>query len=270
MEIQRSLEVLGLTGYEAKAYTSLVEKGISDASSLSRLTEIPHSKVYEVLGRLEKRKLVEAQKGRPILFKAIKPSIAVEGIEMQLKDSLEKEFSERRSNLENNFKKRIAEIAEAQKVVLEKLENLFEKNKALESSEDLIWTIRGKDNLNTQAKDIILCAVREARLMAPDDDFSEFESSVKTACSKGVKVKLLVHDLTASVHTLKGATEIFQEESPSPTNCGIILADDKNGMFILENNALGFETSSRSVIMILSHFYEHELEESTKVTFQRT
>jgi sugar-specific transcriptional regulator TrmB len=75
--IQKALETLGLTEYEAKAYVSLVEKGISTAGDLSALSEIPHSKIYEVLMRLEKRKFVETQKGRPILFKAVKPSTAV-------------------------------------------------------------------------------------------------------------------------------------------------------------------------------------------------
>jgi sugar-specific transcriptional regulator TrmB len=264
-EIQKALETLGLTEYETKAYISLVEKGTCTAGSLSKLTEIPHSKIYEVLMRLEKRKLIEAQKGRPILFKAVKPSTAIENIETQLKDSVEKEFSERKNSLEQNFKKQLTEISDAQKTVIEELEDLFGKNETVEPSEDIVWTIRGKANLDSQAKDIILYAQNEVRLRIPYDDFSEIESTIKTAHSKGVKVQLLVHRLTSSAHKLGENAEIFIEESPLPTDCGIILADGKKGMFISENYAQGFKTAGKSVLMVLNHFYDHELEESIKV-----
>jgi sugar-specific transcriptional regulator TrmB len=110
-----------------------------------------------------------------------------------------------------------------------------------------------------------LSATNEARLRIPYDDFSEFESTIKAAHSKGVKVQLLVHRLTPSARNLKENAEIFIEESPLPTNCGIILADHKKGMFISENYAQGFKTAGKSVLMVLNHFYDHELEESIKV-----
>jgi sugar-specific transcriptional regulator TrmB len=264
-EIQKALEALGLTEYETKAYISLVEKGTSTAGNLSKLTEIPHSKIYEVLMRLEKRKLIEAQKGRPILFKAVKPSTAIESIETQLKDGLEKDFSERKSSLEQNFKKRLTEISDAQKIVIEELEDLFGKNETVDPSEEIVWTFRGKANLDNQAKDIILYAQNEVRLRIPYDDFSEVEPEIKAAHTKGVKIQLLVHHLTSSVLKLKGNAEIFIEESQLPTDCGIILADNKKGMFISENYTQGFKTAGKSVLMVLNHFYDHELEESIKV-----
>jgi sugar-specific transcriptional regulator TrmB len=263
--IQKALETLGLTEYEAKAYVSLVEKGISTAGDLSALSEIPHSKIYEVLMRLEKRKLVETQKGRPILFKAVKPSTALEEVETQLKNSLEKELSEKRANLENNYKKRIKEVAEAQKTVIEELETLYETKETAEPSEDIVWTIQGKTNLDTQAKDIILYAKNDVRLRLPHDDFTEFEPTIKTACSKGVKIQLLIHRLTPSAQKLEQSTEVFLEESPLPTNYGIIISDNKKGMFISENYEHGFKTSGKSVLMVLTHFYDHELEESIKI-----
>ncbi len=263
-EFRKALEALGLTEYEAKAYISLVEKGASNAGNLSRLTEIPHSKIYEVLMRLEKRKLVEVQKGRPLYFRAIKPSAALEGMENELKESLSHELSEKTASLENNYRKRLAEISEAHSV-LEGLDNFYEKTESVELSEEFVWTIRGKNNLNTQAKNTILNAQVEARLMAPRDDFSEFESAIQTVCSRGVKVQLVVHELSGSVQRLKEATKVFYEKSPLPTNSGIILADDKSGMFISENLTLGFKTSSKSLLMVLGQFFEHELEESAKI-----
>ncbi len=264
LEFQKALEALGLTEYEAKAYVSLVEKGTSNAGNLSRLTEIPHSKIYEVLTRLEKKKLVEVQKGRPLFFKAKKPSAALNVMEAELKTSLEQELLERKNVLEDSFNKRIQEITEAH-TELEELDNFYEKKASVEPSEEFVWTIKGKGNLTNQAKEIILSASAETRLMMPHDDFSELESAIKTACSKGVRVQLIVHELTDSVRKLKETTEVFYEKSPLPTKCGMTLADDKNGIFISENSAIGFKTSSRSVLMVLSQFYQHEIEESAKL-----
>ena len=264
VDLQKALEVMGLTEYESKAYIRLIQIGTSNAGNLSKLTEIPHSKIYEVLIRLEKKKLLEVQKGRPLFFKAINPSTALEGVEIDLKDRLQHEFSQKKNELESLYDKKLKQISQAH-AVLGELDNFYEKNAAIEPSEEFIWTIRGKDNLNSQAKEIIQSASAEARLMMPLDDFSEFISTIKTVSSRGVKVLLVIHELTGSVQKLKGSTEIFYDRSPLPTNCGMILADDKRGMFISENSTIGFKASSKSVLMVLAQFYQHELEESAKI-----
>ncbi len=264
-KIHRALRTLGLTNYEARAYVCLVEKGLLNAGDISRLTEIPHSKVYEVLRRLEKRRLVEVQKGRPLIFRALEPTTALNRLERESKESLEKEFHERKTSLESDFEQRMVEVAQAQKRALDELENIFEKSAAVELSEDAVWTIRGADNLNAEAKDIITGAAREVRLMFPNDDFSTMEEAVKIASSRGVRVQLLIHDLTPSVHKILENVEVFREEAVPPTNCGIVLADGKKAIFISENYDVGFKTSSKSVIMVLTHFYEHEVEESAKI-----
>jgi dTDP-4-dehydrorhamnose 3,5-epimerase-like enzyme len=76
---------------------------------------------------------------------------------------------------------------------------------------------------------------------------------------------LLIHRLTPSAQKLEQSTEVFLEESPLPTNYGIIISDNKKGMFISENYEHGFKTSGKSVLMVLTHFYDHELEESIKI-----
>jgi sugar-specific transcriptional regulator TrmB len=264
IEFQKALETLGLTIYEAKAYICLVEKGTSSAGELSKVTEIPHSKIYEVLIRLEKKKLVEIQKSRPLFFRAIKPSTAIQGLKIDAKEKLEQELNQRKNSLEENYTRKIQEITEANKA-LDDLESLYERNEALQPSEEFIWTIRGKSNINNEAKGLILSARKAVRLMVPQDDFSELESAIKTAASKNVKVSMVIHEDTASVQKLKENTEVFCDASPSPTNCGMIMADDKAGIFISENFLVGFKTSSKSLLMVLAQFYGHELEESVKL-----
>jgi len=119
--------------------------------------------------------------------------------------------------------------------------------------------------LTSQAKETIQSASREVRLMMPRDDFTELISTIKTATSRGVEVQLIIHELTVSVQKLKESAEIFYDKSPLPTNCGMILADEKRGMFISEDSTLGYKASSKSVLMVLTQFYQHEVEESVKI-----
>ncbi len=264
-ELQKALESMNLTEYEAKAYLNLIQIGTSNAGNLSKIAEIPHSKIYEVLARLEKKKLIEVQKGRPLFFKAIKPAIALPRIETELRDNLTHELLQRKNDLEIIYTKKLGQISQANKMLGE-LDNFYEKNAAIEPSEEFIWSIRGKDNLSNQAKELIQGASTEIRLMMPLDDFSELTATIKTVSSRGVKVLLVIHELTESVQKLKGSSEIFYDKSPLPTNCGMILVDDKSGMFISENSLVGFKASTKSVMMVLAQFFQHELEESTRLS----
>ena len=62
---RRSLQEFGLTDYEIRSYTSLLEIGPATASELSESSSVPYSKIYEVLGSLEKKGWIEMEHGRP-------------------------------------------------------------------------------------------------------------------------------------------------------------------------------------------------------------
>lgn len=211
--VHQTLRRLRLTDYETRTYICLAEKGSLSAGEISRLAEVPHSKTYEVLTRLEKRGLIEVQRGRPMIYRAVKPTIAFERLEKELKSNLEKEFQEKKTSLEDNFKQRVLEVAEARRAALEELGDIFEKSTTMELSEDAVWTIKGADSLNAEAKDLIMGADRRIRLILPRDDFSAVEEAIKTASSKGVNIQLIVHNLTSSVNRLSGKTEVFQEKA---------------------------------------------------------
>jgi sugar-specific transcriptional regulator TrmB len=75
-----SLEEFGLSKYEAQAYVSLIAKGTVSASELAYYSEIPRTKVYPTLLKLENKKLVIISKSKPIMCTAISPEDAFDGI----------------------------------------------------------------------------------------------------------------------------------------------------------------------------------------------
>ena len=75
-----SLEEFGLSKYEAQAYVSLIAKGTIPASELAYYSEIPRTKIYPTLLKLENKKLVIISKSKPIMCTAIAPEDAFDDI----------------------------------------------------------------------------------------------------------------------------------------------------------------------------------------------
>lgn len=75
-----SLEEFGLSKYEAQAYVSLISKGTISASELAYYSDLPRTKVYPTLLKLEKKKLAIISKSKPIMCTAIAPEDAFDSI----------------------------------------------------------------------------------------------------------------------------------------------------------------------------------------------
>ena len=75
-QTQKSLEKIGLTGYEIKTFTSLLKTGELTASDLSKQSGVPYSKIYEVLGMLEEKGWIGSDKSRPTKYFAKSPNSA--------------------------------------------------------------------------------------------------------------------------------------------------------------------------------------------------
>ncbi len=71
------LELVGLRGYEARAYLALIEIGEASASVIASKAGIPQPRVYEVLDSLLKKGLVEVKIGRPRTYRALSPDVAL-------------------------------------------------------------------------------------------------------------------------------------------------------------------------------------------------
>jgi sugar-specific transcriptional regulator TrmB len=75
-----SLEEFGLSKYEAQAYVTLLSKGTISASELAYYSDIPRTKAYPILLKLENKKLAIVSKSRPIMCTAIAPEDAFDSI----------------------------------------------------------------------------------------------------------------------------------------------------------------------------------------------
>ncbi len=76
MYIEKSLRDIGLKKYEAAAYLIIFKRGGAEASTIYKEAKIPFGKIYETLGTLESKGLIEIQNTRPKRYEAKKPKFA--------------------------------------------------------------------------------------------------------------------------------------------------------------------------------------------------
>ncbi len=165
-----SLEGLGLTGSEVKAYIALLKGGTMTASEVSREARIPYSKVYDALESLHRRGWIEEQKSRPIVYTAKPPDAALE----ELKARQETERKER------------------EQIALEELMGIYVSRGEQERPD--IWIMRGTNEILSRVKNLLLNCRTELLIALPPQLVSftdRIDPLMATLKEKGVKSLIL-------------------------------------------------------------------------------
>ncbi|MBP1987651.1 TrmB family transcriptional regulator [Halolamina salifodinae] len=90
-----NLRDLGLSEYEARAYRALLDDSPSTAKELSRSSDVPMGRVYDVLKDLEQRGLVRSQAAsRPKKYVAVEPEAALDRLLEAKRDELAEQESQ--------------------------------------------------------------------------------------------------------------------------------------------------------------------------------
>ncbi len=205
-----ALKDFGLTEYEIKAYIALVEAGPLPASQLSTSAGIPYSKIYEILGNLERKGWVEIEQGRPSKYFAKPPSTALE-------------FS--RIRIENKLKSSQADA-------ISELQPVYEKKEVQERPD--IWIVRGQNNILDRIKETLGRTRREllvAMPIVPESVISVATPLLSLLSSRGIKVSIMVPSPTAkdTIRKLKELAEVRVREQMF----GGGLISDSNEIIIL-------------------------------------
>lgn len=72
------LKKLGLTGYEPRAYLTLLKLGDAEANELAIKANIPMGRIYDVLSSLEEARLIRVQDTRPKRYTCEEPGMSLE------------------------------------------------------------------------------------------------------------------------------------------------------------------------------------------------
>jgi HTH-type transcriptional regulator, sugar sensing transcriptional regulator len=165
-----SLEELGLSRYEAGAYLTMIRKGSLAASEISYYANLPRTKVYSTLKKLEKKRLSIVSQSKPLICSAIPPEEAFRDIV---------KLYERRSK---NMKK-----------IVDRLQKITEEQKPKASEERRYYIL---DPNSTLEKMKALIANSKSSVLAILDSWgiqliTQCKIAMIRAITNGVKIRLL-------------------------------------------------------------------------------
>lgn len=235
----KALEGLGLTEYEIKAYTTLVEYGEQTAAEVSRRSGVPYSKIYEVLNSLEEKGWVTSVRSRPSRFYPKHPATGIEVTKMRLE----------------------RELVENERRILEELTPIYEQGGVREMPE--IWIIRGEYNILSKIKETISSCEKELMIAIPaiSAKLTNLLTPAFTKLVSGVKVRaLLSSNIDKSViNTLVKVGEVRVRDQMFG---GGVIADTKQVILILgagvENESnLAIWSAHTSLARFAKNYFEY-------------
>ncbi len=190
---KRALRDFGLTEYEVKTYVSLVESGPLAASELSTATGVPYSKIYEILGNLERKGWVETEQGRPTKYYPKAPTMALESNRVRMETTLKTSQGE----------------------AVEELQPLYEKKGVREKPD--IWIVRGQNNILDKIRESVERTRGELLVAMPavsDPVLSLATPLLSKIRERGVKVSLMVPASTGreTLRMIRGLAEVRVRE----------------------------------------------------------
>jgi sugar-specific transcriptional regulator TrmB len=205
------MEDLGLTGYEIRVYTSLLETGAMTAADISKKSGVPYSKIYEVLNSLEDKGWLESDSSRPQQFFPRSPSTALEAMRMRS---------------ENNFR-------ESQTTIVAELMPIYTKSGIKEKPE--IWVVRGIYNIAAKVNEIVQDCQQELLVALPsvaEQIAKPMQPILRTLHERGVKITVLTSEETRA-DTIKALSRVSEVRLKNSMFGGGVIADGKHVLILL-------------------------------------
>ncbi|WP_415283951.1 TrmB family transcriptional regulator [Candidatus Nitrososphaera sp. FF02] len=208
---RKAMEDLGMTGYEIRVYTSLLETGAMTAADISKKSGVPYSKIYEVLNSLEDKGWLESDSSRPQKFFPKSPSTALEAMRMRS---------------ENNFR-------DSQAAIVSELMPMYTKSGIKEKPE--IWVVRGLYNIAAKVGEIVQSCQQELLVALPSvaqEVAKPMQPVLRTMHEKGVKISVLASEDT-SADIIKALSRVSEVRQKNGMFGGGVIGDGKHVMILL-------------------------------------
>ncbi len=169
-ETRVALHEMGLNAYEIDTYIALLECGEMTAMEISEQTNVPYSKMYEVLNSLKEKGWIKSTEGRPSKYYPVPPLEAARFTKLRLEDKF--------VNWENT--------------IADSLQPLYEKRELIEIPDMLI--LRGQQAILTKLEEVLKKASIEVVIAAPEfakPVITLAEPLLGSGLKKNVTVKLM-------------------------------------------------------------------------------
>ncbi len=214
----KTLQNLGLSLYESKAYLALISLGVGSAELIAESAHIPRTSAYKILESLERKGFVTSSGGRPRMYKPV--------------------------DLKSVRERIIAEVNE----LFDKLE-FIQEFLAEKGEPQLVYTIYGREKVIRKIAEIIDST--ESELIISTPKFSEIRKKLMKNIEKAIKRGVKVIIITLPNQKVPQGAMVYRKVGLIATD---IVSDNKRALLTSpELNACGY-TDNPALSQHLTHF----------------
>jgi len=161
MENLTKLQQIGFTEYEAKTYLALLKEHPATGYQISKISGVPRSMVYEVLGRLyAKGAVLETIEGRATYYRPLPPKLLLDQYQNDIQGLISKLRPE--------------------------LNGLYENNQ-----DNRVWTILDRNAIFAYCKQMLQAAETEVYLVTNDHSFGFLKNFLDEILKKNITPNIL-------------------------------------------------------------------------------
>lgn len=184
-----SLQKLGLSNYGARTYIVITNLGPINASNIALEANIPRTKIYDVLNKLETNGWINVEQKRPKLFTACDPRGIIDQLQLDLFTEIDSLSSELSLMYDQQIKKEMPKV----------------------------WLIHGKKSIAAKSLDMVSKAKKSVMILG-DLYFPEEVESLKSVILKAKQNRISFRIITGDkIKTSEGNINLvksFEDVQP--------------------------------------------------------
>ncbi len=228
-ELVDRLVRLGFSGYEARAYITLLKNYPVTGYELAKSSGIPPSKIYEVISKLLARSIISPLSGKPVKYIPQNSRVFFKNLRVNFQETI--------SYLEKNLPA------------------------LTDASIDYVWNVNDMNDFLGRAKDMIATAKKEIVLMGWDSEITQLLDVLKKSRLKKIAIIQYgsAHIPVGAVYN-HGIEEVLEREKGGRQ---FSLATDKSsllqGLISARGTFRGVYTSHASLVEMAVDHMRHEI-----------
>ena len=210
--VRQVLRGIGLNAYETDAYVVLLGTGQMTAMEISKKTNVPYSKIYEVLNSLKDKGWIKSVESRPSKYYPIPPLEALATAKLKLEDKYKR----------------------WEQTIASELQPLYEKQELVERPDILI--LHGQQGVMAKLEETFRKARKEIMIAAPEIAKNIIISAtvfLEALQKTRVNIKLMVAGKAEGWKNLEGLAGISELRVRDQMFGGGIIVDGKEAMLLL-------------------------------------
>jgi len=215
-----SLRDLGLSEYEARAYRALLKTGPTTAKELSRVSDVPMGRIYDVLNSIEQYNLVRSQSAsRPKKYVAVEGETALE----RLLEDKKQELEEKEEQYERIVDELAGELESADPVE----ESFWTAAVGHDETTDLLV-----ERVSSADNTLVVVGSNEGSQFDFQEEGELLTEGVLTALDRGVEVKVLMRPALVE-QVAANIDDEYAEELATYDNFAARLSENVSGTFYI-------------------------------------